>query len=116
MSELMAIELRKLGNNSDIALSALADRNEDEHGDGFLGLILSGSAGRGVETERSDLDVYVVLSDEAAVQRSTTRSTDVDEIPISLSELQHPPASGPRVGGFAGRLLGRRSSIDETTG
>ena len=75
-------------------LTALADRNASEHGADFLGVILSGSAGRGVETEHSDLDVYVVLSDEAAAQRHATRSNDVDEIPIRLSELQQPPQFG----------------------
>lgn len=44
----------------------LAERNDADHGDAFLGLVLSGSAGRGMATERSDLDVYVVLADEAA--------------------------------------------------
>lgn len=68
-------------------LRELADRNLADHGDGFLGLVLSGSAGRGMATNRSDLDVFVVLGDDAAAGRTTAHSPDVDEIPWSRSEL-----------------------------
>ncbi len=61
------------------ALHELADRNDAEHGEGFLGLVLSGSAGRGMATERSDLDVLVVLTDDAAAGRRTTRALDLLE-------------------------------------
>ncbi|MFD0483678.1 hypothetical protein ACFQ46_13830 [Kineococcus sp. GCM10028916] len=72
----------------------LAERNLAEHGDGLLGLVLSGSVGRAVATEHSDLDVYVVLTDDAAQHRSATRSATVDELPLSLTELDQAPASG----------------------
>ena len=75
-------------------LTALAERNLADHGDGFLGLVLSGSAGRGMATDRSDLDVLVVLSDEAAAGRTTARSSEVDEIPWSRSELDTVGAFG----------------------
>ncbi|WP_416958007.1 nucleotidyltransferase domain-containing protein [Nocardioides sp. T5] len=75
-------------------VSALAERNLAAHGDGLLGLVLSGSAGRGMATERSDLDVFVVLGDEAAAERTTAHSSDVDEIPWSRSELDAPGAFG----------------------
>jgi hypothetical protein len=68
-------------------LTALAHRNLADHGDGFLGIVLSGSAGRGMATDRSDLDAFVVLDDDAAAGRSTVHSPEVDEIPWSLSEL-----------------------------
>ncbi len=68
-------------------LTVLAERNLADHGDGFLGLVLSGSAGRAMATEISDLDVFVVLSDDAAAGRTTARSPEVDEIPWSRSEL-----------------------------
>lgn len=68
-------------------LTVLAERNLADHGEGFLGLVLSGSAGRAMATETSDLDVFVVLSDDAAAGRTTARSPDVDEIPWSRSEL-----------------------------
>ena len=68
-------------------LTTLAERNLADHGDGFLGLVLSGSAGRDMATDRSDLDAFVILSDEAAAGRSTDHSPEVDEIPWSRSEL-----------------------------
>lgn len=75
-------------------IAALAERNLADHGDGLLGLVLSGSAGRGVATDRSDLDVLVVLSDEAAAERTTAHSSEVDEIPWSRSELDTVGAFG----------------------
>jgi hypothetical protein len=45
-------------------------------------------------TDRSDLDVFVVLSDEAAAGRTTAHSPDVDEIPWSRSELDTVGAFG----------------------
>lgn len=68
-------------------LHDLAARNLAAHGDDLLGVVLSGSAGRDRTTAHSDLDVLVVLTDEAASARSTDRSPDVDEIPEAWSEL-----------------------------
>lgn len=75
-------------------IAGLAGRNEADHGDGFLGLVLSGSAARGMATEHSDLDVYVVLDDDAARRRRTDRSVSVDEIPVSLTDLERVPPFG----------------------
>jgi hypothetical protein len=75
-------------------LAELAHRNDAAHGDGLLGLVFSGSVGRGIATERSDLDVYVVLDEGAARGRSTTRSAQVDEIPVSLASLETVPGFG----------------------
>lgn len=75
-------------------VAALAERNLAEHGHGLLGLVLSGSAGRGMATDQSDLDVFVVLSDEEAAARTTAHSPNVDEIPWSQSELEAPGAFG----------------------
>lgn len=75
-------------------LEGLARRNDEEHGADLLGLVLTGSAGRGIPTERSDLDVYVVLTDAGIRNRETTRSVAVDEIPISISELGRVAAFG----------------------
>jgi len=52
----------------------------------ILGLVLSGSAARGMETERSDVDVFVVRAESTG--RETRRSTAIDEIPDSLVELE----------------------------
>jgi len=75
-------------------LVALAERNSAAHGDDLLGLVLSGSAGRGYATEHSDLDVAVVLTDEAAATRSTVRSPEVDEAVDAWTELVTVPAFG----------------------
>ncbi len=58
----------------------------------ILGLVLSGSAARGMATERSDVDVYVVRADSAGLE--TSRSPAIDEIPISLDELEEVPPYG----------------------
>ena len=75
-------------------IASLAARNHAAHGDDLLGLVLSGSAARGLATEHSDLDVIVVLTDEAAADRSTAKSREVDEIVDSWSELQAVGAFG----------------------
>ena len=66
-------------------IEALVERNDAAHGADLLGVVLSGSAGRDCATERSDLDVVVVLTDEAASGRSTDKSPEVDEIVDSWS-------------------------------
>lgn len=77
-----------------LLLDDLARRNDTDHGPDLLGLVLSGSAGRGLATERSDLDVYVVLTDAGMPDRKTTRSREVDEIPVSFSDLERVPPFG----------------------
>jgi predicted nucleotidyltransferase len=72
----------------------LAARNDAAHGDDLLGLVLSGSAGRGLDTERSDLDVVVVLTDQAASTRSTVHAATVDEAVDSWTELITPAPFG----------------------
>jgi hypothetical protein len=75
-------------------LVALAERNADAHGDELLGLELSGSAGRGYATEHSDLDVVVVLTDEAASTRTTVHGADLDEAVDSWTEMVTVPPFG----------------------
>ncbi len=75
-------------------LRSLAERNAADHGDRLLGLVLSGSAGRAYATERSDLDVCVVLTDEEAAGRVTTHSAQVDEAVDAWSELTTVPPFG----------------------
>lgn len=75
-------------------LGRLVERNERDHGDDLLGLVLSGSAGRGRTTRWSDLDVFVVLSDDAAEGLEVSKSAEVDEMPISWSELDELPEFG----------------------
>lgn len=75
-------------------LHEVAARNTAEHGDDFVAMVLSGSAGRDMTTSRSDLDVYVVLTDEGLGRRSTTHSEVVDEAAVTVSELDCLPPFG----------------------
>jgi Nucleotidyltransferase domain len=76
------------------AQQQLIDGIVDRRGPDLLGLVLSGSAARGMATERSDLDVYVVLPDDAAEGEVTQHSVELDEIPCSVSELESVPPFG----------------------
>ncbi len=94
----------------------LAERNDADHANGLLGLVLSGSAARGMATERSDLDVYVVLTDDAARARRTTWSTSVDEIPVSLSELEDVPPFASQGWWFRWSFAWAPTLLDRTSG
>ena len=61
---------------------------------GIVGVVLSGSAARGMATERSDVDVYVVRSDDTTASREVLRSAAVDEIPVTLARLEQPAPFG----------------------
>jgi len=76
--------------DSRAALDELLSRDDPD----IMGLVLSGSAARGMATEHSDVDVCVVLADHARAGRTTQRSRAVDEWPVSLSELEQVPAYG----------------------
>jgi hypothetical protein len=65
------------------ALDELAGRDDSS----IVGLVLTGSVARGMATKLSDVDV-MVIRDEAAVGRDVTRSDAIDEIPVSLTELE----------------------------
>ena len=55
----------------------------------ILGIVLSGSAARGdMATERSDVDVYVVLTDAEADRRESRKTPAIDEIPKSMADLE----------------------------
>ena len=61
----------------------------------IIGVVLSGSAARtGMATEHSDVDVFVVRTDEAAEGRTTSRSRYIDEIPQTLADLEDVPLWG----------------------
>ncbi len=74
-------------------LTSVAERVDREHGDNFLGLVLSGSAGRGLATERSDVDVEVVL-ETVSERKATTKSPTIDESTSAFSELDELAAFG----------------------
>ncbi len=60
----------------------------------ILGIVLSGSAARGMASQHSDVDVYVVLTDDAAEGLATSRSPAIDEIPKTLGDLENVPPWG----------------------
>ena len=97
-------------------LTDLAHRNDADHGADLLGLVLSGSAGRGVATERSDLDVYVVLADGGMRGRNTSRSTTVDEIPVTISGLEAVPPFGTNGWWFCWSFAWAPVLLDHTEG
>lgn len=58
-----------------------------------VGLVLSGSAARGLATAWSDVDVHVVLA-EGAEKRQVVRTAQLDQVPVLLYELERPPPFG----------------------
>ena len=89
-------------------LTSVAERVDLEQGDNFLGLVLSGSAGRGMATERSDVDVMVVL-EEVPDGSSISKSPTIDEAPIALGDLDELPRFGTDGWWYRWSYAGRRS-------
>ncbi|MCW2844846.1 MAG: hypothetical protein JWN22_2762 [Nocardioides sp.] len=83
-------DLGRLPAASRAALAEIVGRDDPA----VLGVVLSGSAARGMAHEHSDVDVYVVLTEDAARGRVTARSAALDEIPVTLAELEAPGALG----------------------
>jgi hypothetical protein len=75
-------------------LTALASRHEADHAEKLLGLVLSGSAGRGMATGRSDLDVFVIVSETGERRPETSRSATLDETLMAISDLEQVPQFG----------------------
>ncbi|WP_341241637.1 nucleotidyltransferase domain-containing protein [uncultured Nocardioides sp.] len=75
-------------------LHEVAARNLEDHGDDLVAMVLSGSVGRGLATSSSDVDVYVVLTEQGAAGRRTRHSDVVDEIPVPVRELDDLPVFG----------------------
>jgi predicted nucleotidyltransferase len=59
----------------------------------IVGVVLTGSAARGMANEHSDVDVYVVLP-EGAKPRRAEKSRFLDELPVMLNELEAPNVFG----------------------
>ena len=72
----------------DTALDALVELlAREDHA--IMGIILTGSAARGMATKHSDVDVIVVRDEgESESAREVTRSSAIDEIPMTLAELE----------------------------
>ena len=71
-----------IGTAARAALDELVSRPDPS----IVGLVLSGSAARGIETDLSDVDVYVVRDD--GIDRETLRSPAIDEIQTTLTDLE----------------------------
>ena len=71
------------------ALEALLAADDPE----VVGVVLSGSAARGRNTDRSDVDVHVVLA-EGCAPREVQRSAELDLVAVPLPELEQPPPFG----------------------
>lgn len=94
------------------ALQELVDRDDPA----ILGLVLSGSAARGMATDHSDVDVYVILTDDAAEGRETSRSSAIDEIPHTVGDLEDRPVWGGAEWGYRWGLAYARVLRDDTGG
>jgi predicted nucleotidyltransferase len=88
----MASVFADYGSLPEAALQALAELTSRED-PAIIGIILTGSAARGVATEHSDIDV-IVVRDEAESAREVKRSSAVNEIPMTLAELETVKAIG----------------------
>lgn len=87
------------------ALQEVLDREDPS----IVGIILTGSAACGLATTRSDVDVIVVRDGERG-DRDVTRSATIDEIPLTLAELEDVPPVGSESAWGGGSSLGVRSS------
>lgn len=71
-------------------LTTAAQRLSVDFGPSLLGLVLSGSAGRGLATDRSDLDLLVILTPEIVNSPSSPRlhTPELEQIPLTLDRLE----------------------------
>ncbi|MFB6725047.1 nucleotidyltransferase domain-containing protein [Kribbella sp. NPDC056345] len=106
--ETLSAERRELIENA-------ATQLQSEYGEGFLGMVLSGSAGRGLETERSDLDVLVVVSPEL-VDRPLTRNTELELLPVTLQHLEKLAVFGDDQWGYRWSYAWAPTLLDKTGG
>jgi hypothetical protein len=82
----------------------------------ILGIVLTGSAARGMATERSDVDVYVVLTDEAEAGRDSIKTPAIDEIPKTLAEVEDVSPWGSEYYGYRWSFAYAQVLRDETGG
>ena len=82
----------------------------------ILGLVLSGSAARGMATERSDVDVFVVLTDEEEARRESIRTPAIDEIPKNMADLEDVPMWGSEYYGYRWGFAYAQVLRDDTGG
>jgi len=92
------------------ALDELVSRDDPT----ILGLVLSGSAARDLATERSDVDVFVVRSESEG--REKRKAPGIDEIPVSLADLEHVDLHGTGDWYFRWSFAYARVLRDDTCG
>lgn len=74
-----------LPNGARQALEELVARKDPS----IIGIVLTGSAARGMATKHSDVDVMVVREEDIQSNaRQVARSSAIDEIPLTLTELE----------------------------
>lgn len=71
-------------------LETAARRLDEQFGGDLLGFVLSGSAGRGIDTEHSDLDLLVIMTPEVVTGPSAPwfHSPELEQIPLTLAHLR----------------------------
>lgn len=77
----------------DAKARSLLDEVMDSEASLALAFVVTGSVARGTVTPQSDLDLYVVLPDDAP-PRTVSRSPLLDTVPIAISKLLDPPVFG----------------------
>jgi predicted nucleotidyltransferase len=83
----------------------------------ILGIVLSGSAARtGMATERSDVDVFVVLTDEAEAGRQSIKTPAIDEIPKSMADVEDVEPWGSEYYGYRWGFAYAQVLRDDTGG
>ncbi len=92
----MSLSRMSLSREAQAALDEVLARQDPA----IIGIVLSGSAARGIATEHSDVDVYVVLTAEAAEGLETSRSAAIDEIPHTLADFEDVPPWGHNEYGY----------------
>lgn len=76
------------GSLPEAALQALAEVTARED-PAIVGIVLTGSAARGMATQHADIDVIVIRDEpEGENPREATRSPAIDEVPLTLAELE----------------------------
>lgn len=93
-------------------------RMTTEFDDDFLGLILSGSAGRGVDTDRSDLDLLVILTPQIVngPRAPWLHTADLELIPLSLEHLETVADFGDPQYGYRWSYAWAPTLLDRTPG
>jgi len=114
-------------------LQLTADRLDRQYGSDLLGFVLSGSAGRGLATQHSDLDLLVIMTPEVVDGPAAPwlHTPELEQIPLTLTHLQEiakfgdpdhayrwsyawAPVLADRTGGRIGAAIERQTHLTVT--